>query len=472
MVTMRSFVITSLALVLVVVGEGPSLRAQGKGTLWTDVSADGRRLSLTWHKSHPWDEALRKDGAELRVRYPTGSREATEGLGRGTADSKNPRHLTFSLPETLSSDVVGSVCLFLQTPARRAVPVRRATVGDADTAGFRYEAWERQLRQATDLRVVRARVQSVSAELDAATARVDAQERRVADLGASDVAACEQLSVPVVAPGPRPPDVIDPPAQDAAARRVCVMRAANGFATRLGYAAGRLKQKLAAATKAQDAEAALEALSLAFSPAFSGPLDATPRQLVEGIAAALGPGSASLNARRSELTTFVRDWGQFVTTLKDYQPPLGDSDEYLGWPSTARGVALRVFGRDLASRLNVSWAVQDLPEPTTRDLESILGSALDAYAGCVDDGVKQLAIKYRNWQDLRSAAPQRAAAAREFLVRECRQELRTRDTLKARQAELQAQLALERAAVERLQVAVQLPARPVVLNGESCRQAR
>ena len=144
------------------------------------------------------------------------------------------------------------------------------------------------------------------------------------------------------------------------------------------------------------------------------------------------------------------------------------ADELARWTSTAKESAFRLFGPELARQLKAEWAVQGLPAGSASDLESYLGSALDAYSGCVDDSVKQLRTKADNWDALRSAAPQRAPSATEFLVRECRQDVAALSTMKTERAALDAQVARDRQVLATASVPVPLADKPVALNSVSC----
>jgi len=443
--------------------------AQDKDTLWTKVSAEGKTVTLSWDKNHPWDQMLSAQGAELMATYYTGNREVAESLGRAPASKADQRTLHFTLPETLRASVSGPVCLFLQAPNRKSLPVRRASSNDADTVGFRYEPWERQIRQASDARTARQLVADATRSLDAATKRVTAKQSSMAQRGWTDGASCEQVAAPSAVLGPRPFDVIDPPAQDDAARRVCVNRVDNGFLVIQDYVEG-LPKTIAAFAESRNVDGARKKLSAVYTAAFAGPQGIEAPELIAGIAARLGADNATLKARQSQIAIFARDWKRWAGTLRGYTPPLGEIDEYLRWPSTASESAFRLFGPDLANKLNAGWAMQGVPAATVRDLESFLGSALDAYDGCVEDSRKQLATKFDNWDALRSSAPQRAAAARDFLVRECRQEVSELEKMKADRATIEQELARDQQTLARVSAAAPLASSPTVLNGVSCQQ--
>jgi len=445
--------------------------AQDKDTLWTKVSAEGKTVTLSWDKNHPWDQMLSAQGAELMATYFTGNREVSESLGRAPGSKGDARTLRFTLPENVRATVSGPICLFLQAPNRRALPVRRASAGDADTVGLCYEAWERSIRQVSDVALARSRVSDATRSLDAATKRVTSKQSSMAQRGWSDQKSCEQVAAPSSLLGRKPFDVIEPADQQDAARRVCVNRVVTGFIVNQLYIED-LPKSLADLAAAKNVERARAKISAVYSSAFAGPADMNPRELVGAIAQRLGGDNATLKARQPQIAVFDRDWMKWAGTLKDYTPPLGTPDDDLGWVSTAKESAFRLFGPDLAKKLNASWAMEDVPAATIRDLESFLGSALDAYSGCVDDAAKQLATKYENYQALRSTAPQRAAAARDFLVRECRQEVSDLEKMKADRKTFEDQLARDQQTLARASAPAPLATSPVALNGVSCQQAK
>ena len=157
--------------------------------------------------------------------------------------------------------------------------------------------------------------------------------------------------------------------------------------------------------------------------------------------------------------------------MDGYQPHLGGADDRLGLQSTAEDAAFRVFGPAVAKRVNAEWAMEGAPPASDIDKAGVIGVALDAYSGCLEDGRKQLKLKYENWQALKSSAPQRAAAARDFFVRECRQGVTLLDKLKAERVTMQEQLTREQQALRALSsIEASLPTRPQALNSVSCSQ--
>jgi len=447
--------------------------AQDKDTLWTSVTAEGTTIALTWDKNHPWDAILATNGAELVAKYFVDARrEVTESLGRATPARRDQRTLRFTLPEAVRGTLAGPVCLFIQMPDRRALPIRRPDNRNGDTVGFRYDSWERRIRQAGDTRAAQERVTSAERSLTASARIVAGREATLAQRGWTGLASCDQVAVPTAALGPKPSDVVDLARQPDVARRVCVNRVVNGFLLiSEEYVPETLPKLLASYAASKDVDSARSRLSAVYSAAFAGPVGADPPSLIHAIVERLGADNGTVRARAVQTAGFLKDWDTFAPTLKGYTPELGDPDEYLGWTSTAKESAFHLFGPDLARQLKAEWAVQGLPPGSVSDLESYLGSALDAYTGCVDDSVKQLRTKSDNWDALRSAAPQRAASAREFLVRECRQEVNALSTMKTERAALEAQVARDRQTLATVSTPIRLADKPLALNGVSCAQS-
>ena len=101
--------------------------AQDRDTLWTRATAEGRVISLSWDRAHPWDAILTSGGAQLFARYVVeGGKEVTEPLGNATVRPGDTRTVRFPLPDTLRANPTGPVCLLFQLPDRRVLPIRRA----------------------------------------------------------------------------------------------------------------------------------------------------------------------------------------------------------------------------------------------------------------------------------------------------------------------------------------------------------
>lgn len=450
-------------------GSSPAL-AQDRETLWTKATAEGRVIALAWDKQHPWDAVLTSGGAELVAKYQVeGRREVTEAIARATVRPGDNRTVRFALPETVRANPIGPVCLFVQLPDRRVLPVRRANAKLADTVGFRYDAWDRQMRQRTQARAAEQAVTNGERALAISTQSLANQEASVASRGWTTLDACTTIAAPANLTSAKPFDALPPLEQDDAVRRVCVRQVwlANDVIT--NYVQRLLPERLAKLEGARDVEAVRSRLTATFSVAFVG-TGGDVTELLKAIVDRLGADNPTVVARLDRLREFVRDWTKWAPSSKEYRPQFGTAGDYLQWPNTASEIAFRIFGPALAKAFNVEWAMEGVPQASTRDLESFLGASLDAYAGCLDDGRKQLATKWNNWQAEQASAPQFAASAREFLVRECRQEVGLIDTLRAERTAIEAQLARAKQAVTIATGVPSLASKPEVLNQLSCSQ--
>ena len=427
-------------------------------------------ISLAWDKEHPWDAVLTSGGAELVAKYLVeGRREVTEPIARATVRPGDNRTVRFPLPETVRANPIGPVCLFVQLPDRRVLPIRRANAKLTDTVGFRYDAWDRQMRQRTQARAVEQTLATAERALAVSAQSIANQEASVASRGWTTLDACTTIAAPATLAAAKPFDAVSPQEQDDVARRVCVRQVWLANEVTSTYVQKRLPERFAKFDRARDAEAARSILLNVFDAAFVGP-GGDITALLKAIVERLGGDNPTVVARLDQLREFVRDWSRWEGDSEGYRPQFGSADDYLGWPSTAYEIGLRIFGPGLAKALDATWAIQDLPQASTRDLESFLGASLDAYVGCVADGRKQLATKWSNWQAEQASAPQFAASARDFLVRECRQEVGLIEKLKTERARIEADFARAKQAVFIASSAPPLASRPEVLNMASCGQ--
>ena len=443
--------------------------AQDKDTVWTTVAAQGANVSLTWNKSHPWDMELGAGGAQLIARYRADVRNDTsEVIGVAKAGGRNQRTIQFVLPQDLRGRPLGPVCLFIQLPNRKVLPVRRANSQNADTAGFRYEPWEKQIRQRGDLRVAQGRAAQADRALAVSTQNVANQQATVAKRGWGNLDSCNAITASRTDTSVQPYDVVSPSAQDDVARRVCVFRVWSWRKDNEWYIANQLPGEVKQFAAAQERSEAVDLIrgmywNASFLPDIAPVLDELIR--------ASGSERGTLATRGTQAAEFRRDWERLSPQMEGYQPHFGSTDDGLGLPTTARGAAFRVFGPAVAKRINGEWAMEGVPPATDVDKAGAIGVALDVYSGCLEDGRKQLKLKYDNWEALKSSAPQRAAAAQDFFVRECRQGVTLLDKLKAESVTMQEQLTREQQALRTLSsIEATLPTKPQALNLVSCSQ--
>ena len=466
----RRVIATLAAMTFAAVCASTAALAQDKDTLWTKATAEGKVVLLSWDKHHPWDAVLSMQGATLLAKYRVDARrEVTEPLSKGVALPNQERMLRFRLPDNVQSNPAGPVCLLIQLPDRRMLPIRRANQKGDDTVGFRYQAWEQQVREQSQTKAAEAAVTTGQNALKLSEQSIANQQASIARRGWSTIAACDNVSTPAPTASVKPFDVVAPQEQDDVARRVCVRRVwlANDLAK--NYLQRNLPEVLKQAASTRDVAAARTRIGAVALP-FIGLGGVDVPDLVQTVVGALGNTNPTVNARREQTQAFLRDWNRWSGGAKAYKPQLGADDDYLGWPSTAGEIALRIFAPALAKTINAEWLTADMPPPTRQDFEGYLGASLDAYAGCVSDGNKQLKIKYDNWQKEQQAAPQFTASERDFLVRECKQEVGLLDKLKAEHDTLQSQLTRAQQTLAAAANAAALPTKAQPLNFSACTQ--
>jgi hypothetical protein len=440
---------------------------QGKDTLWTELTAKGETISLEWASSHPWNALLTASGAQLvAVYHVDGRREIREAIARGDRVPGEDRMLQFQLPETLKNAPVGSVCLLVEAPNRRTLPIRRASDSDRDTGGFRYKEWEQQVRSTSEAQEIRVRVATGERVLATSATAISQREASLAERGWDNPQACETISVPRSGPPLRPVDVIDLSEQADAARQLCVYRVRRNYSRAIKIE-GILGKAVAGVSKAE----AREYLSEPFRNAFGGPVGISPDDLLKQATELLGTANETVKARAPQIQEFLGEWSRWATGGSDYQPPL--AGEELGWQQSAREAALRLFGPALAKQLGAEEAMQGVARASQSDLEAVLGASLDAYAGCVDDSRKQLKLKLDAWEALRAAAPERAAATRDFFVRECRQQFLELGEVKKQASMVQESLDRDRTALAATTAPKsRLPSKKQNMNSSACTDSK
>ena len=442
--------------------------AQDKDTVWTKVTAEGSTLTLGWDRNHPWAADLGGRGATLVAKYRLTSRQETLEVLTAPSRSagKDGRQLRFSLPDALRGDPAGPVCLFFQMPGRRVLPLRRADKHDADTSGFRYEPWERAARQRSSARIAQQRVASAERSLERANKNMRNQEQAASSRGWQSVESCQSVPTPNFTLGERPRQVVPPAEHDGESRRLCVYRALIGNRLRLESAPEALGEDISPLKAARAAEKIRARLSGYFGSAFQG-IDTDPVTFIQDLANALGRENATVRARSDEMLAFVDDVGRHGAFPPGYQPRLPNYSNTLGWPSSAGEAVFRLYGKALAHLLDLDWAVEGL-DGNSRDRETVLGAVLDAYSGCVEDARKQFARNWTTWTGLRASASARAEMAKDFLVRECRQEMQTLESVRADRDRFQQQLSAEQAALKLASVVPPVAGRAQNLNTSSC----
>lgn len=388
-----------------------------------EVTAAERRVELHWDALHAWNGAMQQRGAQLVAEYRVDGRGWVREV-LGSARPSAERTIAFTLPDTLQNAPQGEVCLYLQLPANQALlPVRRAA-GGQDTARFRYAAWEGQVASRSSARVAAADAELLAQQVRDLTGLREKRTAALAQRGWPSAQSCESLQVRRAGTERPPIGVVPTDQQDAVARQVCVHRIDVSRRLFLSRLAGEAPDKRA------DVFELFGGLAVA-APEGADVLLKLPAG-TDGIAA------AALQARQQQARVLAEDWRRYSPQVgKDYWPPFGRQNDYLeaiGESKTGNTYLLRQL-----------WGARvGLPEPTAppmRDRFGALGALMDAYAGCVEDGKRQLRTNAQAWAALQAASPQRDQRLRDYYANECRQEYQRLDALRADEAKATAELA-------------------------------
>ncbi len=437
-----------------------SLFAQDKQTVWTKVIGTGNSIVVNWDKKHPWDAILAARGAELVAEYRQQNGEIVSEIVSRASATPQDRSYRFALPDVLKGAPEGEVCLYVHPSGERALlPVRAPTSDTSDTARFRYDSWSKSVVSASAARLVRLRLETEKRNLAVFVEQLGSQRKLVLDRGWSTNEKCDAITTGAAQPMIKPYDVVAPAEQDAVARRVCIYRSWKSMEYR-----DLILAKVREAVKKNDREKAAGLFRAIYSiglvPLATGPLLGE----LKGAAGA----DNQLAVREQQATIFDSDWMKWAASSKDYDPQIKDFENAIELPSAATESAFRVFGLLDARSLGAEWLMQNASPPDRADIEGTVGSALDAYFGCLEDGKKQLGIKYRSWQDLVSSAPKQAAAEKEFLVNECHRGLSKLDQLTAEVATLRENIARDEQALATATSGVPPPKGTETLNLLSC----
>jgi len=457
----RTIVSIAAALLL----SSPASRAQDKDTLWTLVTARGSNIAVTWDKRHPWDQQLSTQSADLVAEYQT----KTKGWVReilGHATSRNDRTYRYTLPDAVKSEPFGDICLYVQPVwSKGLLPIRSETQKGHDTARFRYEAWERVIQARAAARAAQERIASTEREIKASDQSIAAQEATLAERGWTSTPACQSITVVQTQDEPQPYDVVPVARHDEMARRVCIRRVWYGRYLLDDNLEG-LKQALEEGKL--NPQAAVSRLRTLFQLDYLVPYLA--KLILSGdLKPPAGDPTGDFDKRQAQAREFLQDWDKLAASSPDYQPHLGTATDYLTLVTSSEDIAFRLHGAQLAKAIGAENALPALGKVTYPELLGLIGSALDAYFGCLEDGRKQLNTKFVSWQALQASAPARDRQKRDFLVRECTQAIGKLDEMKAARSGLQAQLERDKQDAAN-SPSTPLTARPQVLNAISCTQ--
>ncbi|HMW50920.1 MAG TPA: hypothetical protein PLN96_08770 [Zoogloea sp.] len=345
-------------------------------SLWTQVSGDGNRIVLRLDPEHPRLRQFASAQINLAADFVDDSgTPRTASLGGGSRVDAQTR--VYTLPETLNNPPSGEICLYFSPADTRlgAFPIRARTAGGTDNSGFRYPDWEARVGAETRRRLNDRQKSGLDAQRNAAQRSVQQLQAELDKDQLASVEDCARRTFTAKADA-RGRDVIEPAAQAATARRICVRRTRE----------------------------------LNLTSKFS-------------VVDALGQFRNQLPSERSrQAGQFLTDWrNHFERTGADYVPELGSPREPLAIATDAETLAAR-------------------PSLQPRDSIALIGAWLDAYDVCVQDTTHQLGHRYQLWQVSQGRSSDRAAAYSDYMAQECRGKFRRLNEQRALLADVDRQL--------------------------------
>lgn len=454
-VTLRRFWRNNL---LPIAGLGVAVLGAGCATslgegVGVQVVARGNTLQLSWDERHGWQNQLSSRGAEVVAEYEVEGRGfVRESVAQGRREGE--RTMGFTLQTSLRNVPLKEVCLYIQLPGNRLLPVRQAA-GGRDTARFRYAAWEGMVTSDVEQRALNEDVQVLSRHLAQLSEQHQRRTTALQQRGWADPNACGSQQVARTDAERQPVGVMPADQREPAARKVCVHR--------IHMTRRALEQRIAATPPSK---------RMAVVSAFAG--SAAHASEVASEMLRLGPSNAVdtkvLRDRQAQarfLSDDLRRWG--ATVGPQFAPPLGKYDDVLMVATESREANVWFLLQILGKKEGLSSEAASVPSP--RDLLGAMGAVLDAYEGCVQDGKRQLDTISAAWADLQSRAPQREQRVNEYFAQQCRIEHRQLGELVAQEANARAELARsqERLASRAAQSGpTGLPSTPTPLNTVAC----
>jgi hypothetical protein len=404
------------------------LTAQSRETLETKVTISDTEITFKWSKKHPWDAVLIANGVSLFAEYrttkgpgveclqmnaPGAAAPAVRGRAMGGCYAgnavwrKDDRTIQFRLPDALTAEPLGPVCLQLRLPDQRLLPVRQATKTGEDTVRFQVEEWTREV---TD-RAKAARLDSRRGELRAAIAtqsqEITEQQASNTVKGWNSAEACSAQTGGTVEIARSGRPTAAPNEQDATARQVCIVRVTTG-------------------ARREDSVKPPSAI-IAYLDAVDAPLR-----------------EQWLKLRGKQLVQFLEDWKAYSGTIDAYKgkhalPHFGTYADRIAIQSLAQ----------LALAL-IENATKEKKPIEPQNVFGYAGATVEAYNRCVADGKEQLALNYKQATELGAAVESLPERLRQQAVQACQTGVGRLVTMRARLQGFEKELAAMEAEAGRL----------------------
>lgn len=388
--------------------------AQNRETLETKVTITDTEITFKWSNKHPWDAALIANGASLFAEYRTANGGGVECMqpggggasapapvpaGRGRVPAavppfartgaggcyagnavfrKDDRVIQFKLPDRLTAEPIGPVCLQLRLPDQRLLPIRQASRTGGDTVRFQVDEWSAFVAAGARQARIEARRAELTTAMLTQTQEIGEQDTSNRQKGWTSLAACatQQGGTVEIAGSGRP--VAAPNLQDATARQVCTLRVANAADRNDGVVR-------------------------------------PPGEIVT-VLNAVDPESQKrwLRVRGQQLQQFVEDWKTFSPRIDAYRaanrslPHFGTYGNLIAIQSLAEEAQARIL-----------QAVRAKQAISLTDFFGYAGASVEAYNRCVTDGKEQLALNYTQSQQLAATVESLPERLRQQAVQTC-----------------------------------------------------
>jgi hypothetical protein len=400
-------------------GQDKSMR----DTLGTRLTATPETIVLDWDPKHPWNADI-THGASLMAEYDTKNEGVVlQQLSQGKSRAGSTSSMQFILPETLTVEPIGPVCLFVRLSNNKVLPIRKPDANHSDTSRFRDQPWEAATAVHTGIVQQKRFNSELQAAADNADRQVEFARQNLIKIGWSEATGCSNIITPSFTSATKPNDVLPLSEQPDAARQVCVTRVLLAEAA------------LASNIKAKDTDGMLtDLLKFVLSPDLSSYLLNTLKKTDT---------SPDASLRQRQLAEFQKDWARFSKNPDDLQHPLlGDARDKISLQELTTQAGKTILP------LMVAW-LTDKPASSVTDkidpeeVAGFAGGELEAYSRCVIDSQKQLRSKLEQWETNQADAPRLREMAHKELTASCEKNAASLGPLIAQQKAAHDRLAAE-----------------------------
>jgi hypothetical protein len=327
-------------------------------TAGVQVEGQASSVLVSWDASHPW--AAQFQGQATRFRLYAQYRSAGQPLEQdlGPPRPSGTGGWIFELPPSMKAVPESPICLFVSASRTSpSIPVRSRARPGADTARFRFPAWEAKVSGTTRAALGERELAQLTRSVADLEAELERQREPLLKAGVRSPEDCQRLSAGAAPASAEviPADVLAPAQQADGTQRVCVRRARNMRRSPPAYRV----------------------------------------DVAEFLSRWMAETPAGANDRaRLQAAQFQQHWSRwYERTGVDYTPEVGDPGDRL---PTGGVLDEAIVGWNKAGGSGSAEARR-----------GIAAGLLDSYAGCLEDVAKQLKVKHDSWQKAQVNRPLR-----------------------------------------------------------------